>query len=337
MILITGATGLVGANLMWHLLQQNDRIKAIRRISSDLNPLRTIFSFYTASPDDFLLRIDWIVADLLDEKSIVEALTGVKSIYHCAAVVSLANNSHILMDTNVRGTQILVEAALRCEVESFCFVSSIAACGKAFSNELVDENTPWTENENRSAYSLSKYFSEQEVWNGIHKGLNAVIVNPGVILGVSGTSTGSSQLFTQVRKGLMFYTNGGSGYVDVRDVVRAMTELMAQRKYGERYILVSENCSNKLILSMMADGFNKRRPFIGVGRDVLNAVGAISEMIGKLLNFTPLIDRSTARSASNSTYYTSRKIETELGFKFNPMNKCVSEVCRFLDSRTNLL
>ena len=66
MILVTGATGLVGGHLVWHLLLNNERISAIRRSTSDLNPLRTIFRFYTSNPDEFLNRIDWKIADVLD-------------------------------------------------------------------------------------------------------------------------------------------------------------------------------------------------------------------------------------------------------------------------------
>jgi len=329
MILVTGATGLVGGNLMWYLLQKNERVVAIRRSTSDLKPLHTIFSFYTNTPDVFLSRIDWKIADLLDETSIKNALEHVTSVYHCAAVVSLGNDSDILMETNVRGTRNIVNAAMAVGVERFCFVSSIAACGKAYGKELIDENTPWTENENRNAYSQSKYYSEQEVWKGIDKGLNVVIVNPGVILGVSGTNIGSSQLFSQVKKGLMFYTKGGSGYVDVQDVAKAMIELMEREIYGQRYILVSENCSNKEVLSWMADGYGKRRPFIVISKSVLWAIGFLSEILGKLFRFKPLIDRSTARSATNRAYYSSQKIISKLRFNFTSVEKSVLKVCRF--------
>lgn len=329
MILVTGATGLVGGNLMWYLLQENERISAIRRTTSDLQPLRTIFSFYTSKPDEFLSRIDWILADLLDEASIQNALQHIKSVYHCAAVVSLGNDSNILMETNVRGTQNIVQAALKAGVESFCFVSSIAACGKAKGEEPIDENTPWNENKNRSAYSLSKYYSEQEVWKGIEAGLKAVIVNPGVILGVSGANTGSSQLFAQMQKGLMFYTNGGSGYVDAQDVVRAMIELVKHKLYGERFVLVSQNCSNKEVLRWMADGFGKQRPFIGIGKSTLWLIGVVSELLGKIFRFKPLIDRSTARTATNRSYYSSLRIQKALGYSFSPVEQSILDICRF--------
>jgi len=333
MILVTGATGLVGGNLIWHLLQENDRVSAIRRPSSNLQPLHTIFSFYTAFPDDFLARIDWIVADVLDENSIQQAMKGVTLVYHCAAVVSFNAGEQTILDVNVAGTRNMVRSALDNNITKFCFVSSIAACGRADNKEQIDENDVWTDTPQRSLYSRSKYYSEQEVWKGIDEGLNAVIVNPGVILGVSGTNTGSSQLFSQARKGLAFYTLGCSGYVDVRDVVKAMILLTQSTISGERFILVGENCSGKDILGWMADGFGKHRPFICIGKRTLWTVGVIVEMVGKLFRFTPLLDRATARTATHKEYYSNSKVEKALHFQFTPIEKCILEICSFQKNR----
>ncbi len=330
MILVTGATGLVGGNLLWHLLCENKRVKAIRRVTSDLKPLRTIFSFYTPNPDEYLSRIDWEMADVMDAHSLQTALKNVSVVYHCAAQVSLVNSGEGMLDTNVIGTRNMIEAAIGSGVKKLCFVSSIAACGHASGKVLIDEELPWKDNPNRSLYSQSKYYSEQEVWKGIAKGLNAVIVNPGVILGISGTETGSSQLFSKVRNGFMFYTNGGTGYVDVQDVVTVMIQLIKSDISGERFILVGENCSNKDILSWMADGFGKRRPFISIGRRLLGLVGFIMEMVGKIFGFSPAIDRATARTASKREFFSTRKIENAIGFRFKPVEKCIAEVCSFM-------
>lgn len=330
MILVTGATGLVGGHLLWHLLQENQKVTAIKRASSNLNPLRTIFSFYTNEPDLYLDRIEWKIADVLDESSLCEAFQDVRIVYHCAAIVSLGNGSEAMIETNVSGTKNVVKSALKTDIDKLCFVSSIAACGHVAKGLLIDENVEWTDSEGRSAYSRSKFYSEAEVWKGVELGLNAVIVNPGVILGVSGTETGSSQLFSQVRKGLAFYTNGGSGYVDVKDVVKAMINLTNSKIKNERFILVSENCSNKEILSWMADGFAKQRPWIGVGRSLLLFVGTVSELLAKIFKFRPLIDRGMARSATNREFYSNGKITKAINFSFNPVSECIAEVCRFL-------
>jgi len=329
MILVTGATGLVGGNLLWQLLQENERVTAIRRKLSDLSPLRTIFSFYCTNPDEYMARVDWRIADVLDAESIQQAMKGATLVFHCAAVVSLGSSAEIMLDTNVAGTRNVVQAALQNGIQKLCFISSIAACGKVSKGEMIDENTVWIDSPNRSLYSQSKYYSEQEVWKGINEGLNAVIVNPGVILGVSGTKNGSSQLFAQVRKGLPFYTNGGSGYIDVQDVVKGMIRLMKSNISGERFMLVSENCSNRDILNWMADGFGKRRPFIGISRKILWMVGLVSEILRKLVGFKPTIDRSTARTATKREYFSNKKIQDTLGFSFKPIEKCIKEVCEF--------
>lgn len=329
MILVTGATGLVGGNLLWHLLQENDRVIAIRRSTSNLESLRTIFSFYTSTPDVYLDKIEWRTGDVLDSASLMEAMQEVTIVYHCAAIVSLGNNADNLTDTNVQGTKNVVDAALKTGIKKLCFVSSIAACERTASDKYIDEKMIWTENTNRSHYAQSKYYSEQEVWTGIKQGLNAVIVNPGVILGVSGSESGSSQLFTQVRKGLQYYTNGGTGYVDVQDVVKVMIQLTKSEISGERYVLVGENCSHRDILCWIADGFKMYRPFIPVGERTLLLVGTVSEIVGKLFHFRPLIDRRTARAATHREFYSSRKIETAINFQFTSIEKCIKDVCSF--------
>jgi len=325
----------VGGNLLWHLLQENEKVIAIRRLKSNLEPLRVIFSFYTNDPDTFLSRIEWKVADVLDENSLLDVFRNAKTVYHCAAVVSLGSGTDTLLDTNIVGTKNVVDAAIKSGVEKLCFVSSIAACGKAAHGEMIDEESRWVDTENRSPYSRSKYLSEQEVWKGMARGLNAVIVNPGVILGVSGTETGSSQLFSQVRKGLMFYTNGGSGYVDVQDVVKAIMLLTNSPISSQRFVLVAENCSNRDVLNWMADGFGKRRPFIGIGKNLLWFVGIVSEVLGKILCFKPLIDRGTARSATNREYYSSRKLQEAIGVQFTTIEKSISEICEFQTKYSN--
>lgn len=329
MILVTGATGLVGSNLCWYLLQENEQITAICRPSSNLSAVNETFSFYTPEPEKYTARIKWVMADVLDSESLREALKGITTVYHCAAVVSLGGNANILSDTNIHGTRNIIDRSIEAGVNKFCFVSSIAACGNANKSKIVDEDSGWVEDSSRSSYSLSKYYSEQEVWRGIRAGLNAVIVNPGVILGFSSNDKGSSQLFFQVQKGLKFYTNGGSGYVAVQDVVKAMIRLTTSEISGERFILVAENCSNKDILGWMADGFGKRRPCILIGKKLLWIVGLISEVLGKIFQFQPLIDRGTARSATNREFYSNRKIKRTINFEFTPISKCIEDVCKF--------
>jgi len=330
MILVTGATGLVGGHLLWHLLQQHEKIVAIKRASSNMNTIHTVFKFYTKNPDEYLKKIAWRIADVNDYDSLQKAMPGIEQIYHCAAIVSLGKQDNNIDDVNVSGTRNMVELALAHKVKKFCYVSSIAACGFSHKGEMIDEKTPFQSSTHKTPYAVSKHTAEQEVRKGIEKGLKAIIVNPGVILGVSGAKSGSMLLFHQVKRGMMFYTLGGSGYVDVQDVVKVMILLMDSDIHSERFILVGENNSNQEILNWMATGFKKPKPFIRVGRRLITVIGFFSEISGKIFKYTPLLDRSMGVSATNRSYYSSQKIKDALGYQFNPISKCIADVCRFM-------
>jgi nucleoside-diphosphate-sugar epimerase len=229
----------------------------------------------------------------------------------------------------------MVNLCLELNVKKLCFVSSIAACGHLSGTNLIDEETPFQLVDVKSMYAKSKYWSEQEVWSGINRGLNAVIVNPGVILGYSGSDNGSAKLFSLIQKGLIFYTHGGSGYVDVQDVVKIMIALTDSPVCGQRYILVGENKSNKEVLGLIAGGLGKKKPFIGIGRNFLIAIGAVLGFAGKVFGFTPMLDIAGARSATGRSWYSNQKIVNQLKIKFTPIDVCIIGVCRYLIKKGN--
>lgn len=327
MILVTGATGLVGSHLLWQLLQENERVVALMRYSSSLRPIREVFLTYTQQPDQFLSRIDWRVGTVNDWDSLNNAMEGIDEVFHCAAIVSLGGSSSAISDVNVGGTRILTRLCLEKKVKSLFFVSSIAACGSYHDGKPVDEMAPWDGSEQKSLYAQSKYLAEQEVWKAMQQGLKAVIVNPGVILGFSGVNSGSSMLFYQVKKGLPVYIEGGSGYVGVKDVVRSLLLLRQNDISGERFIVVAENNTNKEILSWMALGFGKKPPRIKIGLPLLIAAGYLMAVVGKLTDFNPPLNASSARASTKQTRYSSEKIKNRLQLEFTPVQTVINEVC----------
>jgi nucleoside-diphosphate-sugar epimerase len=319
----------VGGHLLWHLLQTNDKVVAIKRKTSNLNPLKLIFGFYTENPDAFLNRIEWRIADVNDAVSLLSAFEDIDFVYHSAAVVSLGNGSDEILQTKIQGTKSLLDICLDKKIKKLCYVSSTAACGN-LSEGFVDETTPWIESEGKSMYAKSKYYSEQEVWKAIKRGLNAVMVNPGVILGFSGTDTGSSLMFAKMKKGFLFYTESGTGYVDVRDVVTAMIKLMESEVTAERFLLIGENNSNREVQTMITKGFGKISPFIKIGKPFMLLVGFTMEILGKIFKFSPIIDRSLARTAFNRTWYSNKKIIDQLGISFISSAQSVRDVCNYM-------
>lgn len=265
MILVTGGTGLVGAHLLYELTSSGLRVKALRRPQSNTAWVKKIFSYYTNQVETLYSQIEWVEGDILDYFSLEAALAGVTRIYHCAAIVSFhGDDNDMMLNNNVKGTGNLIDAAIHNGVRKFCHVSSIAALGKTQDGSKITEDTYWTPSKRKSGYSFSKFFSEMEVWRGIEEGLDAVIVNPSIIMGPGNWDIGSPKLFQSIWKGLNYYTKGITGFVDVRDVVKAMIVLMEDKQFevvkNQRFILNAGNMGYQDFFNKIADGLNKPRP-----------------------------------------------------------------------------
>ena len=209
---------------MYHLLTHNRKIVALRRESSNLNPVKKVFKSYTTNYELYLKKIEWIIGDINDIDSISNAFQNIDEVYHCAAFISFESSDlEIMKKINIEGTANMVNCSIDFKVKKFCYVSSIAAIGLS-TNEFTDENTEWIKTSN--PYSNTKKDAEMEVWRGVHEGLNAVIVNPGVIIGNGFWKRGSGVIFTQVSRGLKYFTTGSTGFVCVTDVVNVMFQLM---------------------------------------------------------------------------------------------------------------
>ena len=167
-------------------------------------------------------KIEWIEGDINDITSLDVAFQNISEIYHCAAFISFSNQDfNAMKKINVEGTANMVNTAIVKKVDKFCYVSTIAAIGER-KNMLIDEECEWKENNN--PYSKTKHDAELEVWRGISEGLNAVIVNPGVIIGSGYWRRGSGAFITQISRGMNYFPPGKTGFICVKDVVKIMRE-----------------------------------------------------------------------------------------------------------------
>ncbi|WP_374165733.1 NAD-dependent epimerase/dehydratase family protein [Arcticibacter sp. MXS-1] len=318
MILVTGATGFLGSELVKQLHTQGKRIRAVKRESSQI-----------PAPLAGLSGIEWVNADLLDYFSLESAFDDVDQVYHCAAVVSFQpSDRRSLLRTNGEGTAHVVNICLDRGVGRLLHVSSIAALGESKKGEPITEKHFWQLNARHNGYATSKYEAEMHVWRGIAEGLNAVIVNPSVIIGRDAGSKGSGKIFETVRKGLRFYTNGICGMVDVEDVARAMILLMESGIQEERFILNAENISYKEVFETTAKCSGVRAPSIKAGAFLMGiawrAAGLLSLVTGKTFGLT----KDTARSAlKTSTYSSDKFLKTFPEFSFKPVRQSISEIC----------
>src|SRR5258705_1492103 len=325
MILVTGATGLLGANLLAKLAQSGKQVKAIRRASSNMELAEKTLKRNKLSLSD----ITWVEADVTDYFSLVEAMKEVEQVYHGAAVVSFNPDAvSYMMQVNIAGTANVVNAALECGVKKLCHASSTAALGRTEESKVMDEESHWQNSKYNSAYAISKYGAEREVWRGMEEGLDAVIVNPSVIIGPGDWKTDSSRIIGQVWKGLRFYPQGGNAFADVRDVTDVMIKLMEGAYSRQRYLVFSENKSYREIFNTAADAFRKRRPSLPINKLMSAAAWRAEWLRSKITGSSPVVTKEMLRSSSRNFMYSNNKIKAELKHDFIPVVQTIRKTCK---------
>lgn len=332
MVLVTGGTGLVGAHLLWHLVQKHNVVRAIHRKGSHLQQVEKVFSYYTRNATEFFRKIEWVLADITDIPALEHAFTGVEYVYHAAAMISFdPADFHQLMKINTEGTTNIVNLSIAHTVKKLCYVSTIGTIGRSFNGGTSNEESEWIPN-HINVYARSKYAAEMEVWRGSQEGLDVVMVNPGVILGPGFWNTGTGALFRTAYKGYRFYPPGGTGFVSVHDVVRMMTYLMDSDIVNERYIAVAENLTYHEILSRMCPLLGQSIPSKKLKFWQLE-LGRVADMVWHFITRSGRrITRSAIHSMKYRDDYSHTKAKETLGFEFEPLDPVIEFSCaRFME------
>lgn len=330
MILVTGGTGLVGSHLLYNLIKNGNKVKAIYRRKHKLESVKKVFSYYTQDFEALFDKIQWVEADLNDIPALEIAFKDVEYVYHSAAFVSFEPNKyHLLRKINIQGTANIVNLSISNQVKKLCYVSSIAAIGNLPDPEqLSHEDTFWNPEDDHSVYAITKYGAEIEVWRGSQEGLDTVIVNPGVILGPGYWRSGSSgSIIPLVYKGLTYYTNGVSSYVDIWDVINVMVQLMNSDIKNERYILISEHLSFNDFQIMAAKALNVKPAKKEASTLMLEIAWRLDWLNHKLRGKRRRLSKQMAKTIRSKRYYDSSKIKKALHFEFTPIDESISRVC----------
>ena len=327
MILLTGGTGLVGAHLLFTLIDNNEKVRAIYRKTSDLNAVKKVFSFYTSEVDRVFDKIDWQLADITDILSLEVVFKNIDYVYHCAAYISF-NPRHFktLKKVNVEGTANVVNFCITEKVIKLCYISSVASLGKTENESLITEECEFNPNDRNSVYSITKHQAEMEVWRGSQEGLDVVIVQPGVIIGEGIWSSASGGIFRTIAKGLKFYTPGGIGIVDVKDVVTAMIYLTKSELKNQAYILVGENILYKKLLTKISNKLHRKAPKLLISKTLMLSFANFDWVLNKLFKTRRKLLKSTVRNLFKRSFYDSSKITTTMNFNFRDLDKTIERV-----------
>ena len=323
MILVTGATGFLGAELIRQLTRQGEAVRALKRGSS------IVPDFIKENPS-----VEWFEADINDISALEDAFEGVHEVYHCAALVSFdPKDKKELLRTNIEGTSNVVNLCVANNIR-LLHVSSVAALGNAKKGELITEKDFWEYDANVHSYAISKYEGEMEVWRGIAEGLDAVIVNPSVIIGVAAGTTGSGAIFKLVKEGLSYYTKGATGIVDVADVAKSMIALMNSKETAERFTISAGNYHYKQFFKEIAEAFGVKPPSKEAKPWMMGIAWRASRMASLFTGNPPILTSDAAKSSLNESLYSNEKIKRTIGIQFKPLKQSIEEVCKGLKHNT---
>lgn len=309
-ILVTGASGLVGVHLVMQLAREGCNVTAFVRNELSKQKAYTLFALYNFTHTD---TISWQYGDITNYIDVYEAMKHIDYVFHCAGFVSFNTADYqTLYDINVLGTKHIVDAALERGITKLCHVSSVAAIGKSKTSDSIDESCEFDITKHTGAYHLTKYCGEMEVWRGIAEGLDAVIVNPSVIIGAGDWNSSSSALFGTVAKGMKYYTTGSTGYISVHDVVQCMIALMQADISGQRYILSAQTIDFRTLFTAIAHSLGVVPPSKPIKPWQLQLVARILQMVTR----KPKITTHTAQTAFSHSHYDNTKITETLHYSF---------------------
>jgi nucleoside-diphosphate-sugar epimerase len=315
MILVTGATGLVGSHLLLKLIEQDRVLVALYRSESKKNSTLDFLKKRTKSAK--VAEIIWRKGDVCNQPSLAVAFEGITHLYHCAAFISFAHyKQETLMEVNQQGTTNLVNLAIKHQLKKIAYISSIAALGSDTTSDSIDESTPWNADQDHTPYAYSKFGAELEVWRATQEGVPAVIVNPGVILGTGVEGNPLELLCNQIDNHLLFYPKGATGYVTVEDVVQVLTDLMDSEIKNERFILVAENWSYEQMLRRIALIRKKRPPRIGLRKSWLQIAWGL-EGILSLFGKRRFMTQALISSLCEVKHIQGNRIIQESSFKYS--------------------
>ena len=322
MVLVTGASGFLGGELVKQLVANGESVRIIVRKSSQISHLNSI-----------LQQLDIVEADILDVSSLEIAFEGIDKIYHSAAIIGYDGSYYDSMyKTNVEGTANVVNIALDKGVKKILHVSSIAAIGGKPHEEITEE-TKWEKNQWTTQYGITKMLAEREIFRGISEGLEAVIVNPGIIIGVGNDEHKSLiQLFKRIaNKKMPFYTNGTNGFIDIEDVAKASILLMNSDVSAERFILVNENISFKNYFEKIAKAVNVEAPKKALNNSNGNLFVLADWLSSKLTGKKRSLTKENLKVSLEEFLYSNEKIKKQLDFNFIDLDETIHKIASNLN------
>lgn len=318
-ILITGATGLLGNNVVRQLLEGGQSVRAFVRERSDMRPLEG-------------LNVEVVRGDVCDPGAVHRACEGTSCVIHSAGFVQLGRSrlgEHRAV--NVEGTRNVAQAARRANGRMI-HVSTVDALGVRSVHEPADEETGLSKPVPCN-YVITKREAEQVVLREVEQGLDAVIVNPGFMLGPWDWKPSSGRMLLEIAGGRgILAPQGWYSVCDVRDVASGILAAIERGQRGRRYILAGVNMSYLEAWQLFAEVAGSREPKGKAGCILLGIAGRAGDLWTLLTNREPHVNSGAVALAQLPKCFTSKRAETELGYKIRPVRKTIEDAWAWLQA-----
>lgn len=315
-VLVTGATGFLGAGIVRELAARGHAVRALVRPASPLAGLE-------GAPAEIAR------GDVLEPASVRAALSGVEALVHAAGVPRIGADARETFAVNVRGVEVVLEAALAAGVSRAVVTSSTAVMGGTRAPTLLDESTHGNAEALGIGYFVSKLRGERVALAFAARGLPLVVVRPSYVLGPGDTHGSSAAIVVALARGrLPGWVEGGASFCDVRDVARGHAEALARGRAGEVYVLGGHNLRmGEFIERTCAAAGVAPPPRIPTG--VAFAAAALQEAWAAVTGRRPASTRDLVRAAALHTWASSAKAERELGYAIRPLDEMLADTLRF--------
>lgn len=319
-IFLTGASGLLGKEILSQMLTSNYSIKQLTR-----------------KPQGTTSTSQLIVGDLLDPVSYDVALEGVDTVIHSAAMISYnSKDRKQLYQVNVEGTRSLINAALFYGIKNFIFISSAATMVRS-ADELLVSDQAVGQPVFRSYYAETKYLAELEVWRGAAEGLNVCILNPSLIIGDASWDQSSMQIFQRVKDGLSFYPPGNVGLIAADDIARIVLKVLTQNLWNKQFLLNAESWTYQSFLNAIAESLDQAPINKKANKLTAQLLAFLDGLASRVINKKSLINEETIRTSFSSLRYTDQFSQTILQPEYQPIEDLIYKLGKksTLDSNLN--
>lgn len=315
LVLVTGVSGFVGSAVARALAARGARVRGLVRESSP-----------RANLTDFPGEL--VEGDLRDAEAVARAMAGVRHLFHVAADYRLwAPDPEEIVRNNAMTTRIVMEAALKAQIERIVYTSSVATL-KPRDGEPADESRAATADQVVGAYKRSKVVAERLVEDMVAmRGLPAVIVQPSTPIGprdVRPTPTG--RIIVEAANGRMpAFVDSGLNLVHVDDVATGHLLAFDKGRVGARYILGGQDVMLGDMLAEIAAIVGRKAPVIRIPRAPLFPFAWVNEQIARITGGDPFLNMDSLKMAKHRMFFTSARAEAELGYRARPHREALAD------------